>query len=316
MYVPGCGPRPYARVRYHLAGGRTTLFFWTMAIPVRPGVARVYFKFGFASAAAPAAAVQLQQQQRAAAELTESIPERRIRDASGAGGGGGSRMSASRWLKRLAGSVPHWLLAGQLIADQDLVVINRQEMLMRREGLTARDYNLNSKADAGVAAFNVWLKKAGYPDSLWGKGPAPQSGHTFSTWPATELSLEQLLSRQDRHVRHCAVCQRGMKLVTAVCTALTAAAGVAAVAATTLAVLAAISPDGVAVVGGWGSLTGAVALVVVLAALAVQGWSFREESVVSALSCKRAVTYEPVDYKLMERFQVNVAVAVRAKLTF
>ncbi|GIL72758.1 hypothetical protein Vretifemale_3003 [Volvox reticuliferus] len=144
-------------------------------------------------------------------------------------------------------------------------------------------------ADAGVAAMNMWFKQAGYPHSLWGEGRGPQSGATYANWPAQELSLDALLSRQDRHVRHCVACQKGMKFVTAMCAALTAAAGLAAVMAATLAVVMAANPNGAAAVGGWGPLWGAVTATVGLAAAAVQGWAFREERFVSGASQWRRI---------------------------
>ncbi|EFJ52180.1 hypothetical protein VOLCADRAFT_120385 [Volvox carteri f. nagariensis] len=291
---------PFCTKTLYLMPNGTATHSTIFVVPVRPGVCRTV---GVFARGPPPSHLQLQPQD-AAADVSNNVSKtaaaaaaevvKRTDPEATSGGENNDKNTAKKsggalaaWLLSLVGKLPHWVLLSGLITDQDLVMMSRQEVLMRREGLTARDYNLNSKADAGVAAANVWLKKAGYPESLWGKGPAPQSGPTFSSWPATELSLEQLLSRQDRHVRHCAVCQRGMKLVTAVCTALTAAAGVAAVAATILAVMAVAK--GVAAVGGWGSLAGAVVAVVVLAALAVQGWSFREERFVSGAAQWRRI---------------------------
>ncbi|GLC35709.1 hypothetical protein PLESTB_000486200 [Pleodorina starrii] len=201
--------------------------------------------------------------------------------AGGAAASASARRPFGGLMGWLRGRMPHWAFASQLIADQDLVMMCRQELLMRRGGLTARDYNLNSKADGGVAAVNVWLRRAGYPDSLWGGKPVVQSGPTYSGWPAQELSLEQMLSRQERHVRHCTICQRGLKQVTALCTALTVAAGLAAAAAVVLAVMAAISPAGVAAAGGWWALVGVTAAGAALAVAAIKGWSFREERFIS-----------------------------------
>ncbi|GLC35706.1 hypothetical protein PLESTB_000485900 [Pleodorina starrii] len=290
------------RVCYHLASGGLT-FFWVMSVPVRPGVARVYFKAGFGWAksqppltptpaptggssgtdssprAAVTAAAAAGGPQRAA---EGGSPGRRPEAEAGGGGGSSAQGSgALRGLTRLLGLVPHWLFSAQLIADQDAVMIHRQEVLMRRGGFTARDYNLNSKADGGVAAVNVWLRRAGYPDSLWGGKPVVQSGPTYSSWPAQELSLEQILSRQERHVRHCTVCQRGLRQVTAMCTALTAAAGLAAAAAAALAVMAAVNPEAVERVGGWRAVAGAAAVAMALAASAATGWSIREERFIS-----------------------------------
>ncbi|GLC35705.1 hypothetical protein PLESTB_000485800 [Pleodorina starrii] len=180
---------------------------------------------------------------------------------------------------------PHWRGPApleHLLFDQDALMLSRQDVLMRRGGLTARNYYLNSKADGGVAAMHVWLRQAGYPDSLWGGKPVVQYGTTYSGWPAQELSLEQILSRQERHVRHCTVCQRGLRQVTALCTALTAVAGLAAMVAATLAVMAVVKPAGaLAAVGGWWGVAGGAVVAAALALVAVKGWWYREEKFIS-----------------------------------
>lgn len=48
-----------------------------------------------------------------------------------------------------------------------------QERLTRRAGLSDKQYALMApNADGGVAAINRWLRRAGYPQAVWG---APRS---------------------------------------------------------------------------------------------------------------------------------------------
>ncbi|GLC35707.1 hypothetical protein PLESTB_000486000 [Pleodorina starrii] len=224
-----------------------------------------------AAANGGAAAAPLPAESKSAGGASQAATE-----AGGKGSGG-----PIAWLFGLLRRLPHWMLISQLVVDQDLMMMARQETHMRRTGQSGRDYNLNSMSDAGVAATHAWLRLADYPNSLWGGKPVVQSGPTYSGWPAQELSLEQILSRQERHVRHCTVCQRGLRQVTALCTALTVAAGLAAAAAVVLAVMAAVIPDAVNSVGGWRAVVGAVVVAAALALAAVKGWWYREEKFIS-----------------------------------
>ncbi|GIL43219.1 hypothetical protein Vafri_1022 [Volvox africanus] len=286
-------------VWYNQANGTLTRY-WTLVVPVRPGVARVFFRAGFGKPAPEGTADDGAEPNVEGSAITAStLPSNRQDSAadppgpqrdpnrSGRMSGVSGRLASA--VARLFNWLPHWVYVGQLLADQDLTMMCRQEVLMDRNGLTYRDYALNSMADAGVAATNMWFKQAGYPHGLWGESRGPQSGATYGNWPALDLSLDDLLSRQDRHVRHCVTCQKGMKFVTAMCAALTAAAGLAAVVAATLAVIMVVNPNAAAAVGGWGSFGGAVTAALGLGAAAVQGWAFREERFVSGASQWRRI---------------------------
>ncbi|KXZ56579.1 hypothetical protein GPECTOR_1g520 [Gonium pectorale] len=296
------------RVAYEQPSG-SVFHIATLQVPIRPGVSRTYFKAGFSKRtprdqqeAKAAEAVAAQGAAGQQAEASEGASRAKGPDetqakatAKGSGGRGGGGFG----IFALLGKVPHWVFSSQLIADQDSIMMCRQELLMRRQGLDRRSYNLNSRSDEGVSAINQWLELAGYPDSLWGgQAPAPAptpgsgsvssprapAGATYPGWPEAELPLDLLLSRQERHVRHCAVCQRGQKLVTRICVALTAAAALAAAAAAGLAAVAAMSPQGLAAVGGWKALAAVAVGAAALAWAAVQGWAFREERFVSGVA--------------------------------
>ncbi len=105
--------------------------------------------------------------------------------------------------------------------------------------------------------------------------------------------------RYDRHVRHCATCQRAFPHVTRVCWALTALAALATVAAATAMTLAALSPAGAAAVGGGWRLAAAVAAAAGLAAAAVGAWEWREVRFVSGLRAwqRRGGLGAPVTHK-------------------
>ncbi|KAG2450108.1 hypothetical protein HYH02_000211 [Chlamydomonas schloesseri] len=322
-------------------GSRTQIC--TMQVPVRPGVCRTFFKLGVtkapkpaaaagaAAGAASAAAEKAAEQQQAEGKKEEAKKGEKKKEGQGSG------------IFGLIGKIPHWLFMSQLIADQDVVMMCRQEQLMRSEGLTRRDYWLNSRSDEGVAAINKWMKLAGYPTSLWGgsgssedsssvrsgsggggaepaaaavaggggghddvgagaahsrsrtqqllsrggaggvTAAAPPLGQTYGGWPAAGITLEQMLSRRERHVRHCVVCQRGEVFVGRVCVALTAAAALVAAGTVVAALVAALGGGGVAAVGGWRVLAAAAAGSAALVLAAVKAWAFKDERFVSGL---------------------------------
>ncbi|PNH12133.1 hypothetical protein TSOC_000989 [Tetrabaena socialis] len=314
-------------------GSRTRIC--TLQVPVRPGVCRTYFKFGIGKAPTAPAAPEAAPGVKGAAAAAPQPPAPAAPAAPPAGAGAappaGAKEEATHTGKKkgggglfaLLGKAPHWLVGGQLLADQDVLMMCRQEVLMRRQGLGRRDYNLNSRSDEGISAINRWLDLAGYPDSLWGPGSGtssssttkggsssggsgsgdtvpgqrqqqqqqkvPAAGQTYASWPEQELSLEAMLSRRERHVQHCAVCRKGLEQVTAACVALTVAAGLAAGLAAVLGMAAAMSPRGLAAVGGWAPLAGAAVVAAALAVAAVKGWWFREDRFESGVRTWRRI---------------------------
>ncbi|KAG2442761.1 hypothetical protein HXX76_002842 [Chlamydomonas incerta] len=320
-------------------GSRTQIC--TMQVPVRPGVCRTFFKLGVGKAPKPAAAAaevahqapQSQPQVPAAASAsaaTSAAAQPAAEDKNDGKKEEKKKETGRGGIFGLVSKIPHWVFLSQLLADQDVVMMCRQEELMRREGLTRRDYWLNSRSDEGVAAINKWMKMAGYPISLWGggSGGAASSGRsagagaadaaagaaspasagaehsgrrtaqqllsrggaaaaplglTYAGWPAAGISLEQLLSRRERHVRHCVECQRGEVFVQRVCVALTAAAALVAAGTVVAALVAALGGGGVAAVGGWRALGTAAAGAVALVVAAMKAWAFKEERFVSGL---------------------------------
>lgn len=129
-----------------------------------------------------------------------------------------------------------------------------------------------------------WMRQAGYPERLWG---ASASGkHTSVPDPGPELPLESLLSRQQRHVRMCKVCQQGQVLVSRVATAITAASVLAGAWALVLAAVAQVTAGSVAAAGVPLGVAAGVAVVMGLVAKSV--WGFHEERFVSGVRRWRA----------------------------
>eukprot|EP00198_Chlamydomonas_reinhardtii_P013959 XP_001703296.1 ring-hydroxylating di-oxygenase-related protein [Chlamydomonas reinhardtii] len=333
---------PFAiRATYDQPNGSRTQIC-TMQVPVRPGVCRTFFKMGVGKASKPtpgsAPPAPQSPPQVPAAASASAATSAAAEQATGDEYAGKKEREVKKETKRggitdLLGKLPHWLFMSQLIADQDVVMMCRQEELMRREGLTRRDYWLNSRSDEGVAAINKWMKMAGYPNSLWdsnepaaaggsstrssagtaaaaaasdpgsstgakhnhsraeqllsrGGAAAAQVaplGQTYRGWPAAGVSLEQMLSRRERHLRHCVICQRGEVLVNRVCIALTAAAALVAAGTVVAALVGVMGGGGMAAVGGWRALGAAAAGAVALAVVAIKAWAFKEERFESGL---------------------------------
>ncbi len=99
-------------------------------------------------------------------------------------------------------------------------------------------------------------------------------------------------------MRHCAECQQALPIVTRVCQVLTAGAVAAVAGAAAAAILAAISPSGVALVGGWAKLAALVGSALVLSVLAVKSWDWREVRFVTGLHAwKRKGGFSVLDLK-------------------
>ncbi|KXZ42027.1 hypothetical protein GPECTOR_220g475 [Gonium pectorale] len=156
---------PYMiRVEYEQPSG-STLYITTMQVPVRPGVCRTFFKSGLSQRPPRVQQQQLLQGQAKAAQDASA-------QAAGASGSVKEPTGAAvKWAKgadaappglgggifSLLARVPHWIPFDYLTSDQDVVMMCRQELLMRRQGLNRRSYFLNSPSDEGIAAINRWL---------------------------------------------------------------------------------------------------------------------------------------------------------------
>ncbi|GFR41160.1 hypothetical protein Agub_g1825, partial [Astrephomene gubernaculifera] len=259
------------RVRYDMPNCSTT-HICTLQVPVRPGVSRVYFKAGVSKRQQQQQPGKMEQGRSGNPEATVQPLKAAAGDSGSSGSGVGNGKSetgaaSSGGIFALLQKLPHWLIDFHLIADQDTLMMCRQERLMRNQGLNYRSYYLNSRSDDGVAAINRWLTRAGYPASLWGPGGAAAtaaattagspgagggaaatqeqeprySGQTYGNWPDEDMPIELALSRYERHVRHCVTCQQGLRLVTGVCTALTAAAALATCGVAVMAMVAGMS---------------------------------------------------------------------------
>ncbi len=132
---------PYTRVCYNLpTGGRTLLC--TMAVPVRPGVARVYFKAAFERGGQKPPQLQQQSQQQTrlnqhgcdsgshasgqtATADGDSAPALEAPAVAPAPPQPVAAKTSRSLLSRLLGLVPHWLLGSQLIADQDVLMLSK-----------------------------------------------------------------------------------------------------------------------------------------------------------------------------------------------
>lgn len=127
----------------------------------------------------------------------------------------------------------------------------------------------------------------GYPESLWGPTSTNTNGNgkTHATSSDletfTELPLESLLSRQQRHVHICKVCQDGQVLVSRLATAVTAVSVLAGAWALVLAAVAQVTAGGVVAAGTPLAVTAGVA--VVAAGVAKKVWEFYEERFVSGV---------------------------------
>ncbi len=132
---------PYTRACYNLpSGGRMLLF--AMAVPVRPGVARVYFKaaFGGGGQKPPPSQQQSQQQTQLNQQGCDSGSHASGQTATADGDSGpappavapappqpaAAKTSPSSLLSRLLGLMPHWLWGpSMMIPDQDVLMLSK-----------------------------------------------------------------------------------------------------------------------------------------------------------------------------------------------
>ncbi|KAG2495723.1 hypothetical protein HYH03_006322 [Edaphochlamys debaryana] len=281
---------PYgSRVRYDQNG--FTASFYTMTVPVRPGVTRSFGIFAFCPTALAAPEPGAATTPPAQAAEPKAAEPKAVEATAPEAKAGGSQAPVKPAPKPRP-KQPHWVRGDGLLLDQDSVMMQRQEHLMRSQGLTWRNYCLNSHSDTGIAAMNKWMDMAGYPTSLWGPDPqqaASWPGQTYGGWPGQPLPLERVLSRMERHVQHCATCKKGLEQVTTACRVVTALAGAAAVLAALLGMVAALSPQGVAAVGGWVPLVVVPTLAGALGWAAAKAWAFREDRFVSGAANWRRI---------------------------
>ncbi|KAG2495724.1 hypothetical protein HYH03_006323 [Edaphochlamys debaryana] len=299
---------PYGmRVTYDNAG--SVMHICTFQAPVRPGVNRTFGLSGFSKSTTTATPTTTRAAEAKAqngngvnagvAEVDKYPAKPGVGVAlepppatAAAPKSAKSKPSVGEVMAGAMAKLPHWVFGPMLISDQDTIMMKRQEHLMRSQGLTWRNYCLNSHSDTGIAAMNKWMDMAGYPTSLWGPDPqqaASWPGQTYGGWPGQPLPLERVLSRMERHVQHCATCKKGLAQVTTACRVVTALAGAAAVLAALLGMVAALSPQGVAAVGGWVPLVVVPALAGALGWAAAKAWAFREERFVSGLTNWRRI---------------------------
>lgn len=136
---------------------------------------------------------------------------------------------------------------------------------MRAAGLTTRAYAAFARADQGVLAAHRWFEAAGY-DDMWRTrlGPGADTASDVGTGTPgggarydyrdynAPVDESAYFDWYERHTRHCAECQSGMRLVTA-------AADAAAVVAAVLAIVAAAAAVAARSLASPGALVAAAA---------------------------------------------------------
>ena len=188
-------------VTYKLAGGGEPRVQHVFTVPVHPGKARIFYRFH----APPKTLLG-----KAARALENAVLPAAVRHS----------LSLAR-------------RDDHAIADEDVIIMHKEEAIMRASGRTKDAYMANLPADRGVMAAHRWLDLAGYA-AMWARRmPNPP--------PWQEKSLAGLLDRWQRHVGQCAMCQQTMVWGQQLTKALYVMAGVAAAVAVGQAARAAAS---------------------------------------------------------------------------